>query len=114
MIKFLTGERPLWQAFWLLFIGGYLALTILSTILLFSLYHPDRIKLLAIVLTLIVFGYLILSIISVWNCSKKTKKRIWMWAARTVVILAMIRTIHSVYVLFANVIPEMNKINGGF
>ncbi|RJP87696.1 MAG: hypothetical protein C4518_11685 [Desulfobacteraceae bacterium] len=110
MKKFWIGERSLWQAFWLLFVGGYICILFLNLLIFSLLDDTTKLETIGLVLILVTFAFLAVSLISVWRCSKNVKWQGWAWVARFIVIVVMIRTIYSAYFLFAELIPAIKAI----
>lgn len=111
MKKFFSGQKPLWQAFWGLFIGGYFLIFIINGSITASLAENVNLKIITIVISLITFVYLIASFIAVWRCSKNTGWQGWGWIARSVIFLAIINSFYSVYITWNKLIPEIDRVS---
>jgi len=81
MKSFWLGRRPLWQAFWLLFVLGNMCILWISLRLRLTPWLYTFILGLLIDLLFLVF-----SSVSAWRCSKNTKWKGWLWLARLVII----------------------------
>ena len=74
------GIRPLWSAFWLLFVVGSKALLIVSYAA-FSFVRGVAPNL-GVFALLVVAIYLFAATIAVWRCSPNSSKVMWSWLAR--------------------------------
>ena len=98
--SFWKGERQLWQAFWLLFILGYLALLVITASIYIALKDILSYRILDVINLVLNVPFLIYASIATWRCSKNTKWTIWTWLARCIIILIILRNAYGVYVLF--------------
>jgi hypothetical protein len=114
MKRYWTGEKPLWQSFWFLFVGGYIAILIANFTIFGMLENIVGLRLIAIILLFVTLSYLTVSLVSVWKCSKNTKWKGWGWIARTVVFAAIFKATYSAYFLFSNIIPKIENIPKNF
>jgi len=106
------GESSLWKAYWLFFIGGYFLLLLINLILtgiVVDYFEFVPIYFLAIFLFLVTFTFLIISFYAIKRCSKNVKWGGWAWISQITVLLIIIRNLYSLYVVFTQHIPEINK-----
>jgi purine-cytosine permease-like protein len=110
MKGFFSGQRPLWQAFWGIFIGGYALVFIINVIITASLDEIVTLKVIAAVISFIMFVYLIASLVAVWSCSKNVGWRGWGWIARSVIFLAIVNSIYSTFITWNKLIPDIERL----
>lgn len=96
--SWLQSRRPLWQAFWLLYVGGHLVLgSVLGWGLTWFMTRPSQAWVespyswqifLAVVggAVLVMLSYFVLSTMAVWRCSVHAHG-VWRWSARSVTAL---------------------------
>ena len=93
--EFWRGERPLSQAFWLLWVlGGVLVGLVAWLILLIGLYLLPGVSFATVVLaSVLVLAFQLFCLVSVWRCAVNVKTRIWMGVSRVLVVLSGIQTV---------------------
>lgn len=111
MKGFFSGKRPLWQAFWGIFIGGYVILFVINGSITAVLVDSVNLKFITVIITLITLVFFVVSGIAVWRCSANVNWEGWVWVARSVILLAIIRAIYSTYYTWYSLIPEIDKIS---
>lgn len=96
---YLSGSKPLWKAFWLVYILGFLIFYIAQIVGMRSGWSTDLIINIRdimgfntrtatyITVLLPLFVYLIFCWVSVWKCSKNTGRKYWAHLAKIVIIL---------------------------
>lgn len=100
--QYFNGAKPLWKAFWILYVGGSLLITLLLATLikspaLFELaYHVKKITRLSpdapliITISIIIspyIGYSVFCLIATWRCARNTNSKTWSILAKSVVAL---------------------------
>jgi hypothetical protein len=106
------GESPLWKAFWYFLIGGYfLALIIIGFLkgIFIDIFQFPSIEIFAIFCFVVMFVFLIIAFLAIRRCSKNTKWYGWAWISQGIVFLFIIRNFFSLYIMFTEHIPEINK-----
>jgi biotin transporter BioY len=111
MKGFFSGKRPLWQAFWGIFIGGYVIIFIINGSITALLVDSVNLKLITVIIALITLVFLVVSGIVVWRCSTNVSWKAWVWVSRAVILLAIIRAIYSTYYTWYTLISEIDKIS---
>jgi hypothetical protein len=114
MKRYWTGEKPLWQSFWVLFVGGYITILLANLLIYGMLENIVGLRLIAIILLFGTFAFLTVSLVSVWKCSKNTKWKGWGLLARATVFAAIFKAAYSAYFLFSNLIPEIENMPKNF
>jgi len=110
MKGFFTGEKPLWQAFWGIFVGGYVIVFIVNGIITASLVEKVSIRLIAIIISIVTFVYLSIAFITIWRCSENTNWHGWRWIARSIISLVIIISIYSGVNSWSKLIPEIERL----
>ncbi len=91
--SYLGGREPLWKAFWLIYILGWilfpLGLTAVFVILGF-IGVPVSIWQLVIVILVVLVAWLFLSSVAVWRCAPNTGWVGWTYLARAFVLLYLV------------------------
>jgi hypothetical protein len=112
MRKSFFGKRPLWQAFWIISIGGYLIASIVDFFI-FALsidyFKAKNLYLLLFVTSPIMILYFALSLPSVYRCGKSSK---FSWRLLTLgfLLFLLICNLRGVYRIWTYYIPSINMI----
>jgi hypothetical protein len=89
MKGYLSGQEPLWKAFWLLTVGGTLVIGLVgySIYLAGTAFQLPTAQIGAVVSILLLLPYSLFCVVAVWRCSGNTEKREWAVLAKGGVVL---------------------------
>lgn len=98
--QFWRGERGLWQAFWLLWVGGALLLATLAGLIAYIAWGAasplDEQRVMVVVLMMISFNpWYVYCWVAVWRCAPNCSWRGWMLLARLLVLLQVADISHA-------------------
>ena len=86
--EFWSGKRPLWQAFWLVWVAGGIFVGIYVWIaIVFGVDFVSEATLITVAL-LVVIAYQIFCFVSVWRCALNVKSRVWAIISRALVAIS--------------------------
>ncbi|HEY4664223.1 MAG TPA: hypothetical protein VIG85_04485, partial [Comamonas sp.] len=97
--SFLHGTQPLWKAFWLVYVGGHVLLSmgqakvlleVLPRLQMTGMGSQQMIELLSTSITalfVIVLLYFVWCAVVVWRCAARHSNALWCWSARAVLML---------------------------
>ena len=89
MKAYLSGDQPLWKAFWVFTVGGLLAIGVLG----YGIYLAGAAAEIPTAQVAIIYGvvclvpYSILCLVAVWRNSRNTESKFWSVLARMGVVL---------------------------
>jgi hypothetical protein len=88
---YLSGEKPLWKAFWGIFIVGAFCLGTLniklSSLFLFRMQHTPGIANIPLIIATTSLVYFSFAWICVWKCAKNCRNHVFHYLAQTLVAL---------------------------
>lgn len=111
--EFWGGSRPLWQAFWLLFIVGHFVLFFPAAIIFWSfvdgpLSGSFPIHVPAGIITLIWLPYVIFVFVAVLRCSPNVKFGFFKWTARAFMVFWVVTQVFKTYQVWTYWVPLMS------
>lgn len=107
MKDYWNGNKPLWKAFWLIWLLGTLAISTIISGAIFivaQFYSVSAVQLsITTYLFLFIFNpYFFYCWVSVWRCSKNTNHSTLAYLTKAVVLMHITLSILSIYSLYAN------------
>jgi hypothetical protein len=99
LLRCWKGTARLWQAFWIVFVGGYVSLGVLTFTVVSSVPASESRGAIAatiLVAALFALALLIFSTVSIWRCAKNTDLQIAKFGAKAVVILVFVLLVFPV------------------
>jgi len=87
-----NGERPLWEAWWVL---GTSALLVIAVICLFITQILPHSMLSVAILGGVTLALQIFWLVAVWRCAPNIHNNIWTYVARTVLVLGIISSLYD-------------------
>lgn len=112
IFEFWNGQKPLWQAFWLLFVLGQILFIPLSLFTVWIFFEGPFQGIFSTEISVLPSGIVWLSFIlyasiSVWRCAKTTRLSAWAWLSRIVIILYLIQQAYGVYEAWTYWVPRL-------
>ncbi|MBW1846715.1 MAG: hypothetical protein JRI53_00125 [Deltaproteobacteria bacterium] len=112
LIEFWQGQRPLWQAFWLLFVLGQILILLISAFIFWVFIEGPFQNIFSVEVSVIPSGmvwltFILYASLSVWRCAKITKMAVWTWSSRIFIIAYLIRQVYGVYEVWTYWVPRL-------
>jgi len=112
MKEYWNGNKPLWKAFWLIWLLGTIAIpTVISgaIFIVAPFYSVSAVQLsIATYLFLFIFNpYFIYCWVSVWRCSKNTNYGALTYLAKAIVLMHITLFTFNIYSFYANFEPAI-------
>lgn len=83
---FLTGDKKLWQAWWLVWALPYFTIIVLEFLLFYS--GLKYVTSYLIVLRFIGWFFCVFGVVASWQCSSNTSNKLWSSAARSIILVS--------------------------